>query len=156
MRALDGGGYQVEIVRANGNLRRGKKTYTAEQVVFAAAALGTQKLLHKLKDNGTLPALSPRLGELSRSNSEAVLAVFAKKREADFAQGVAITSSIHPEPNTHLEVCHYGKGQNAMFMMTMPMVDGGPFRFVASCSRSCDTRWYSCARSTSGTPRNAA
>jgi cholesterol oxidase len=130
VRSLDGGGYQVETVRANGTLRRGKKTYTAEQVVFAAAALGTQKLLHKLKDNGTLPALSPRLGELTRSNSEEILGTVAKKRGTDFAQGIAITSSIHPEPNTHLEVCHYGKGQNALFMQTVPMVDGGAFRFV--------------------------
>jgi cholesterol oxidase len=118
------------MVRANGTLRRGKKTYTAEQVVFAAAALGTQKLLHKLKDNGTLPALSPRLGDLTRSNSEEILGVMAKKRGTDFAQGIAITSSIHPEPNTHLEVCHYGKGQNALFMQTVPMVDGGAFRLV--------------------------
>ncbi len=130
VRSLDGGGYQVDVVRANGKLRRGKKTYTAEHVVFAAAALGTQKLLHKLKDNGTLPALSPRLGELTRSNSEEILGAVAKKRGTDFAQGIAITSSIHPEPNTHLEVCHYGKGQNAMFMQTVPMVDGGAFRFV--------------------------
>ena len=115
VRCRDGGGYEVDTVRANGTLRRGKKTSTAEQVVFAAAALGTQKLLHKLKDNGTLPALSPRLGDLSRSNSEAILGAVAKKRGTDFAQGVAITSSIHPEPNTHLEVCHYGKGQNALF-----------------------------------------
>src|ERR1700722_4748467 len=130
VRLLAGGGYQVETVRANGSLRRGKKTYTAEQVVFAAAALGTQKLLHKLKDNGTLPALSPRLGDLTRSNSEEIVAVVAKNRAFDFAQGVAITSSIHPEPNTHLEVCHYGKRQNAMYAMTVPMVDGGPSRFV--------------------------
>ena len=67
-------------VRANGTLRRGKKTYTAEQVVFSAAALGTQKLLHKLKDNGTLPELSPRLGELTRTNSEEILGAVAKKR----------------------------------------------------------------------------
>jgi cholesterol oxidase len=130
VRSLDGGGYQVETVRANGKLRRGKKTYTAKQVVFAAAALGTQKLLHKLKENGTLPALSPRLGELTRSNSEAILGAVAKKRGTDFAQGIAITSSIHPDPNTHLEVCHYGKGQNALFIQTVPMVDGGAFRFV--------------------------
>jgi cholesterol oxidase len=78
VRSLNGGGYQVETVRANGQLRRGKKMYTAEQVVFAAAALGTQKLLHKLKENGTLPALSPRLGELTRSNSEAILGRYPK------------------------------------------------------------------------------
>jgi cholesterol oxidase len=130
VRPLDGGGFEVETARANGKLRRGKKTYTAEQVVFAAAALGTQKLLHTLKDNGTLPALSPRLGELTRSNSEEIVAVVAKKRGTDFAQGVAISSSIHPEPNTHLEVCHYGKGQNAIFGLTVPMVDGGAFRLV--------------------------
>jgi cholesterol oxidase len=123
------GGYVVEAERSNGKLRKGRRTFTAEQVVFAAAALGTQKLLHKLKDEGTLPELSDRLGELTRSNSEAILGVASRSR-ADFAQGVAITSSIHPEPQTHVEVCTYGKGQNAMFLQIMPMIDGGAFRLL--------------------------
>src|SRR5690606_39340664 len=100
---------------------KGKRIFTAEQVVFAAAALGTQPLLHKMRDTGTLPNLSPRLGHLTRSNSEAIINV-ASRRRHDFAQGIAITSSIHPEPNTHLEVCHYGERQNALFPMTVPMV----------------------------------
>ncbi len=123
------GGYLVETVRSNGKLRKGRRTFTAEQVVFAAAALGTQKLLHQLREDGTLKDLSPRLGELTRSNSEAILAVGTSKRH-DFAQGVAITSSIHPEPQTHVEVCTYGKGQNALNLQTVPMVDGGAFRFL--------------------------
>ncbi|CAM3881968.1 GMC oxidoreductase [Smaragdicoccus niigatensis] len=123
------GGYFVETKRANGKLRKRRKTFTAQQVVFSAAALGTQKLLHKLKDDGTLPDLSPRLGELTRSNSEAIIAVSSKTRK-DFAQGVAITSSIHPEPTTHVEVCTYGKGQNSLFLQTVPLVDGGSFRFT--------------------------
>ncbi len=123
------GGYVIETVRSNGKLRRGRRTFTAEQVVFAAAALGTQKLLHKLRHDGTLENLSPRLGELTRSNSEAILAVGTSSR-TDFAQGVAITSSIHPEPQTHVEVCTYGKGQNALNIQTVPMVDGGAFRFL--------------------------
>ncbi|MDO3646324.1 GMC family oxidoreductase [Nocardia mangyaensis] len=128
--APDGqGGYRVETVQSNGWLRKQGRTFTAEQVVFAAAALGTQKLLHKLRVDGTLPALSPRLGELTRSNSEAIIGVTSKSRR-DFAQGVAITSSIHPEPQTHVEVCTYGKGQNALFLQTVPMVDGGAFRFL--------------------------
>ncbi|HJR90741.1 MAG TPA: GMC family oxidoreductase [Aeromicrobium sp.] len=128
--ASDGqGGYVVETVRSNGKLRKGRRTFTAEQVVFAAAALGTQKLLHRLRQDGTLKDLSPRLGELTRSNSEAILAVGTSKRH-DFAQGVAITSSIHPEPQTHVEVCTYGKGQNALNIQTVPMVDGGAFRFL--------------------------
>jgi len=123
------GGYVIETVRSNGKLRKGRRTFTAGQVVFAAAALGTQKLLHQLRENGTLKDLSPRLGELTRSNSEAILAVGTSSRK-DFAQGVAITSSIHPEPQTHVEVCTYGKGQNALNIQTVPMVDGGAFRFL--------------------------
>ncbi|MFD4351068.1 GMC oxidoreductase [Nocardia sp. NPDC058518] len=128
--APDGhGGYRVETVASNGWLRKERRTFTAEQVVFAAAALGTQKLLHKLRGDGTLPELSARVGELTRSNSEAIIGVTSKSRR-DFAQGVAITSSIHPEPQTHVEVCTYGKGQNALFLQTVPMVDGGAFRFL--------------------------
>ncbi|MFO7192569.1 GMC family oxidoreductase [Thermocrispum sp.] len=129
IRPLPGGGYEVHTRRSNGKLRKGKRVFTAEQVVFAAAALGTQQLLLQMKSNGMLPNLSPRLGHLTRSNSEAIINVASRKRH-DFAEGIAITSSIHPEPNTHLEVCHYGKGQNALFPMTVPMVDGGAFRFL--------------------------
>ncbi|MGW0324226.1 GMC oxidoreductase [Nocardia sp. NPDC003183] len=128
--APDGaGGYRVETVQSNGWVRKQRRTFTAQQVVFAAAALGTQKLLHKLRSDGTLPELSSRVGELTRSNSEAIIGVTSKSRR-DFAQGVAITSSIHPEPQTHVEVCTYGKGQNALFLQTVPMIDGGAFRFL--------------------------
>ncbi|MEV6061158.1 GMC family oxidoreductase [Nocardia asteroides] len=123
------GGYLVHTRRSDHPLRKHARTFTAEQVVFAAAALGTQKLLHTLRGDGTLPNLSPRVGELTRSNSEAIVGVVSKSR-TDFAQGVAITSSIHPEPQTHVEVCSYGKGQNALFVQTVPMVDGGAFRFL--------------------------
>jgi cholesterol oxidase len=129
VRKDDKGGYVVETERSNGKLRKGRRTFTAEQVVFAAAALGTQKLLHRLRDDGILPELSPRLGELTRSNSEAIIGVQSRSRD-DFAQGVAITSSIHPEAQTHVEVCTYGKGQNSLFVQTVPMVDGGAFRFL--------------------------
>ncbi|MDQ4112632.1 MAG: GMC family oxidoreductase [Actinomycetota bacterium] len=122
-------GYVIETERSNGILRKGRRTFTAEQVVFAAAALGTQKLLHRMRDDGILPRLSPRLGELTRSNSEAIIGVRSRSRD-DFAQGVAITSSIHPEPQTHVEVCSYGKGQNSLFVQTVPMIDGGAFRLL--------------------------
>ncbi|WP_067689407.1 GMC oxidoreductase [Nocardia jejuensis] len=129
VRPMTGGGYALETARSDRWVRKQRKTFTAEQVVFAAAALGTQKLLHKMRDEHILPNLSPRLGELTRSNSEAILNVVSRER-ADFAEGIAITSSIHPEPNTHVEVCHYGKGQNALFPMSVPIVDGGAFRFL--------------------------
>ncbi|APA99401.1 GMC oxidoreductase [Nocardia seriolae] len=129
VRPMTGGGYAIETARSDRWVRKGRKVFTAEQVVFAAAALGTQKLLHKMRDEGVLPNLSPRLGELTRSNSEAILNVVSKARD-DFAEGIAITSSIHPEPDTHIEVCHYGKGQNGLFPLSVPLVDGGAFRFL--------------------------
>jgi cholesterol oxidase len=129
VRPLQGGGYEVATMRSDRRIRKQRRVFTAEQVIFAAAALGTQKLLHTLKDTGSLPNVSDRLGELSRTNSEAVLTAASWKR-TDFAQGVAITSSIHPEPHTHVEVCRYGKGQNALFGITAPLVDGGAYRFL--------------------------
>ncbi|SDI23268.1 cholesterol oxidase [Actinokineospora alba] len=123
------GGYEITAVRSGRLLRKQRRTFTAEQVVFSAAALGTQKLLHAMKDSGTLPRISDRLGELTRTNSEAILTATSRTRD-DFAQGIAITSSIHPRPDTHIEVCHYGVGQNAMFALAAPMVDGGRMRLL--------------------------
>ncbi len=46
----------------------------ARNVVFAAGALGTLKLLFRCRDvTRSLPSLSPRLGDMVRSNSEALL-----------------------------------------------------------------------------------
>ncbi|QIS03648.1 FAD-binding protein [Nocardia brasiliensis] len=129
VRPLPDGGYAIETQRPDRWIRKERKTFTAEQVVFAGAALGTQKLLHKMRDEAVLPRLSPRLGELTRSNSEAILNVVSRAR-SDFAEGIAITSSIHPAEDTHIEVCHYGKGQNALFPLSVPIVDGGAFRFL--------------------------
>ncbi|WP_024441814.1 GMC oxidoreductase [Mycobacterium sp. UM_WGJ] len=123
------GGYVVSTVRTGRWVRKRKRDFITGQVVFAAASLGTQRLLHKLRDTGSLPHLSDRLGELTRTNSEEVPVVFAPDRD-DFAQGVAITSSIHPEANTHIEVCRYGKGSNLLSMMGTHLIDGGPWRFA--------------------------
>jgi cholesterol oxidase len=60
VRPLEGGGYRVEArwTKAKLSRRSATKTFTAGQVVFAAAALGTQKLLHRLKATGDLPGIS--------------------------------------------------------------------------------------------------
>ncbi|MCZ4500160.1 MAG: putative cholesterol oxidase [Marmoricola sp.] len=127
VRPLPGGGYEVRTVRSDRWVRRERRTFTAEQVVFSAAALGTQKLLHRLKRNGSLPTISERLGELSRTNSEAGLMAMSTTRR-DMADGVAISSSIHPEPHTHVEICRYGSGQDALLSSSAPLIDGGPLR----------------------------
>jgi cholesterol oxidase len=124
VRPLPGGGYSVRTRRTNGKLRRGVRTFTAEQVVFAAAALGTQRLLHAMKDRDVLPALSDRLGVLSRTNSEAVLGVRALGDDVDYSRGVAITSSFHPDEFTHIEPVRAGKGSNLLALNAVALADG--------------------------------
>jgi cholesterol oxidase len=124
VRPLPGGGYAVETRRTNGKIRRGHRTFTAEQVVFAAATMGTHKLLHKMKDQGVLPNISERLGVLTRTNSEALLGAIALNRDVDYTDGVAITSSFHPNDHTHIEPVRYGRGSNAMAALITALVPG--------------------------------
>jgi cholesterol oxidase len=123
VRPRAGGGYDVETRHTT--KRRERATFTAEQVVFAAGTLGTQRLLHRMRDAGTLPDISPRLGELTRTNSEAILGAMSLRKGADYSQGVAITSSFHPDAQTHVEPVRYGKGSNAMGLLSTWMTDGG-------------------------------
>jgi cholesterol oxidase len=130
----DGGGYEVHARWTKAKLSRLSrsaqvtKVFTADQVVFSAAAIGTQRLLHKLRATGDLPEISERLGERTRTNSEAILGAIAPDLSVDYTRGVAITSSIHPDKDTHFEPVRYGKGSNAMSLLQTVLTDGGPGR----------------------------
>ena len=97
---------------------------TADQVILAAGTLGTQMILHTAKDSGTLPGISDRLGELTRTNSESILTVEARDLEVDYSAGPAITSSIHPNAQTHVEPVRYGRGSNFMGMLSTLLTEG--------------------------------
>lgn len=129
IRPLDRGGYRVDARWTKAKLSRGRatKSFTADHVVLAAASLGTQKLLHRLKAEGDLPRLSDRLGHLTRTNSESILGAIAPDLATDYSQGVAITSSFHPDEHTHIEPVRYGKRSNFMSLMQTVLTDGdGP------------------------------
>ncbi|MFC4001482.1 FAD-dependent oxidoreductase [Prauserella oleivorans] len=118
--------FEVDIRKTGTTSRRFTHTLTATHVVFAAGTWGTQRLLHTMRDTGALPRLSPRLGELTRTNSEAIIgaARTSVDPENDYSRGVAITSSIHPDENTHIEPVRYGKGSNAMSLLQTVATDG--------------------------------
>ncbi|MGZ4456089.1 MAG: GMC oxidoreductase [Nocardioides sp.] len=123
----DGGGYDVHVryTKAKRATEKNTRVLTAQQVVLAAASLGTQKLLHTMKAEGHLPGLSDRLGHLTRTNSESILGAIAPRTDTtDYTQGVAITSSFHPDEHTHIEPCRYGKGHNTMAMLQTVLTDG--------------------------------
>ncbi|MFC5240760.1 GMC oxidoreductase [Streptomyces atrovirens] len=131
------GGYAVATLPTD-NRRKGEgRTFRARRVVLAAGTYGTQTLLHRMKAGGQLPHLSERLGELTRTNSEALVGAQTDDRryrratgapKADFTRGVAITSSIHPDENTHIEPVRYGRGSNSMgglSILQVPYAGGG-------------------------------
>jgi cholesterol oxidase len=139
-----GGGWRVDVERT-GSWRPGvtRRTVTADQVVLAAGAWGTQQLLHRMRAGGVLPGLSPRLGAMTRTNSEALTgatAAIRHRRDADYSRGVAITSSFFPDPRTHIEPVRYAAGSNAMALLSTLGTPGGgrvprPLRWVGQLVR---------------------
>jgi cholesterol oxidase len=116
-------GYEVEVREtARPGRRSGRRVLTADQVVVAASALGTQRLLHRQRAH--LPRISDRLGHRVRTNSEAILAARTPDPAADFTEGVSITSSIHVDEHTHVEPVRYGHGSNLLALMSAMLVDG--------------------------------
>ncbi|WP_125262114.1 GMC family oxidoreductase N-terminal domain-containing protein [Streptomyces alboflavus] len=130
------GGYAVGTLPTD-NKRKGRgRTFRARRVVLAAGTYGTQTLLHRMKDSHLLPRISGRLGDLTRTNSEALVGAQTTDRryrrrhaglagaggKVDFTKGVAITSSIHPNDTTHIEPVRYGRKSNAMGGMTLLQV----------------------------------
>ena len=111
------GGYTVTTERTGTWSRRTERTLTADHVIVAAGTLNTQRLLHRMRDEGRLTRLSRTLGRLSRTNSESILGAVSTWGSTDYTEGVAITSSFFPEPRTHVEPVRYGKGSNSMGLL---------------------------------------
>jgi cholesterol oxidase len=141
LNAADGSdGYEITHERSGSWLRRDRRRLTARGVVVSAGALGTNKLLFGCKLRGSLPLLSDRLGYLVRTNSESILAVTAPDDSRDFTRGVAITSSIYPNPDTHIEPVTYGKGADSQSLLYALMTEAGrrgnqPLHLLANIAR---------------------
>ena len=117
-------GRWIVTTRKSNSWFGGKRRFTANEVILAAGTYNTQKLLHQMKAQGKLPKLSPRLGELSRTNSESLVGAIMPDTTIDFSHGAAITSSFFPDENTHIEPVRYGKGSNLMGLLQTAMTDG--------------------------------
>jgi cholesterol oxidase len=97
---------------------------TADQVIVAAGALGTAKLLQKVRARGRLAGMSDQLGALSRTNSESLLGVVSRRDDIDFSEGSSITSSVFPDEHTHIEPVRYGHGSGFMAIMESVLASG--------------------------------
>lgn len=136
VRPLPGGGYEVHTRPSHGLLRK-MKVFQAGGVVFSGGVLGTVDLLLKCKEKGWLPNLSERLGDRTRTNSEAILGVDSRDKSRDWNDHIAITSGIYPDADTHIEVVRYNKGSDLMYAIATLLTDGGngiprQLRFLAN------------------------
>ena len=119
-------GYAITSVASGMRRNRDRRTVTARGVVVAAGALGTNRLLQRCRLSGSLPRISHRLGELVRTNSESILAVTVPEDYPDdMTKRVAISSSIYPDPNTHIETVTYGKAGDSMSILYTLLVGDG-------------------------------
>ena len=124
----DGARYEVVVRSASAMLFRGERRIRARNVIVSAGALGTMRLLFRCRDvTGSLPRLSPRLGDVVRTNNESLLGVIARDDKADFSQGIAITSIMHADPITTIEPVRYSAGSSMMRLLTGPIIESGGF-----------------------------
>jgi cholesterol oxidase len=133
-------GYEVLTEHPGAWVRKRRRTFRARGVVVAAGALGTNQLLANCRHSGALANLSDRLGHLVRTNTESICGVVAPDDSRDFTESVAITSSIYPDPDTHIEVVTYGPGGDLMSRLFTTMTGGGtrvtrPLKWIAAMVR---------------------
>jgi cholesterol oxidase len=118
----NGSGYVITTQRPGAWLFDRRRSFEADQVVFAAGALGTTRLMLRLRDDGLLPQLSDLLGRVVRTNSESILGAVARDLDIDYSRGVAITSAFQPDPSTRIEPVRYPAGSNSMGLLATILV----------------------------------
>ncbi|HMU60343.1 MAG TPA: GMC family oxidoreductase [Gemmatimonadales bacterium] len=124
----DGARYEVVYRSSSALLFRNERRIRTRNVIAAAGALGTMRLLFRCRDvTGSLPRLSPRLGDMVRTNNESLLGVIARDDTADYSQGIAITSIVHADPITTIEPVRYSPGSSMMRLLTGPIIESGGF-----------------------------
>lgn len=102
-----------------------RQVVRARWLVLAGGVLGTLPLLMKSRQAGLLPHFPSVLGDKLRTNSEAICGATCSRSGHDFSKGVAITSGVYFDKDTHIEVVRYGHGHNALSMLATLITDGG-------------------------------
>jgi cholesterol oxidase len=117
-------GYEVRTVKSTAWLRKRPRRFTCKGVVFAASALGSMDLLFRIKQKGSLPAISDQLGNRVRTNAESLIGVRVPRSKEDLSKGIAIGSGIYLDEHTHIEAVRYPAGSDAMGFLATVLTGG--------------------------------
>ncbi len=114
--------YKITFQSSTSFLKR-KQTVGAKNVIFAAGVMGTMRLLLNLRDvKKSLSNLSPRLGDVVRTNSEALLGGLARKSDVNYSEGVSISSIFNIDKDTRVEPVRYPDGSSLMRYLAAPLI----------------------------------
>ena len=126
------GGYQVSTVSVGNVFNGTAKTLACRGVVFAASSLGTQDLLLRLKEKGSLPRISDAIGKHVRTNAESLIGVRYPGSAEDLSAGIAIGSGIHVDEKLNIQATRYPRGSDAIGMLVTVLTRyrPGPMRIL--------------------------
>ncbi len=120
----DGARYEIVCRSSTRIFANPDRSVRARNVVFSAGALGTLRLLFRCRDETrSLSRISQRLGDMVRTNSEALLGSSARDLKTNYSEGIAITSIFHADDVTTIEPVRYPAGSGLMRFLTGPLVD---------------------------------
>ncbi len=118
------GGYEIEFQSSTRFLNGTRQRVQARRVILSAGVMGTIKLLLNLRDvKKSLPNLSPRLGDMVRTNSEALLGSVARESDINYSEGVSISSIYNHDEITRVEPVRYPDGSSLMRFLAAPLID---------------------------------
>ncbi len=121
----DGARYRV-VHRSSTRWRSRPQAVRARNVIIAGGTVGTLKLLFRCRDiTRSLPNVSQRLGDIVRTNSEALLGVVSRGLRTNYSEGIAITSIFHADPVTTVEPVRYPDGSDLMRFLAGPLISAG-------------------------------
>jgi cholesterol oxidase len=119
-------GYEVRTVKSSVWPTRDAHRFVCRGVVFAGSSLGTMDLLFRLKQKGSLPAISSHLGHRVRTNAESLIGVRVPRSHEDLSQGIAIGSGVYIDQDTHIEAVRYPAGSDTMGLLATILTGGRP------------------------------
>ncbi len=116
--------YEVSYQTSTRFLNGTRQRVRAGAVILSGGVMGTLKLLLRLRDETqSLPNLSPRLGDMVRTNSEALLGAMARKSDINYSEGVSISSIYNLDRITRIEPVRYPDGSSLMRYLAAPLID---------------------------------
>ncbi|MBI3177188.1 MAG: GMC family oxidoreductase [Chloroflexi bacterium] len=122
----DGARYEVVYRSSTAWPFKPEGSVRTRNVVLSAGALGTLRLLFRCQAvTDSLPDLSPRLGDMVRTNGETLLGAVNRQFDTDYSEGIAITSIMQADALTHIEPVRYPAGSDLMRFLGGPMIESG-------------------------------